>query len=337
MSALPPEQGAVVRVFLPTFRRRHLLPRAIASLRAQTFTSWVCEVHNDDPADGFPGELLSTLGDSRLRLVQHERNLGPIATFNLFYRQTVEPFASILEDDNTWEPEFLSTLVATLKAHPATTLVWCNQQVEAEQPDGSCRATGRWVNPVESGDARPKIINWGHPRQMMGALHANGAMLLRSCAGQSFETPVIPFGAVEAFRERMLPSPLIYLSQPLASFTVTQQTARAGDRKDWGAMQVTLAATFLRHAQLNTAEAAALWKHYAEQTPSMTNQVIAAGLICREARPMLRQATLHQWLRFALSCLRHPSAWWNTLRVRRRHPDWWDILNAETAARFAER
>ena len=45
---------ADVRVYLFTYRRNHLLPRALRSLVAQTHTNWVCELHNDDPADPFP-------------------------------------------------------------------------------------------------------------------------------------------------------------------------------------------------------------------------------------------------------------------------------------------
>ena len=48
---------AKVRVYLLTYRRNHLLPRALKSLLAQSFTDWVCELHNDDPADLFPARL----------------------------------------------------------------------------------------------------------------------------------------------------------------------------------------------------------------------------------------------------------------------------------------
>ena len=67
---------ARVRIYLPTYRRPALLPRALASLRAQTFTDWVCELHNDDPEDPAPGQLLAGLGDPRITLVTHKRNLG---------------------------------------------------------------------------------------------------------------------------------------------------------------------------------------------------------------------------------------------------------------------
>jgi hypothetical protein len=67
---------ATVRVFVPTYRRPLLLPRPLESLRAQTFTDWVCEVRTDDPNDSFPGKLIQRLGDPRIELRNHERTVG---------------------------------------------------------------------------------------------------------------------------------------------------------------------------------------------------------------------------------------------------------------------
>src|SRR5437868_5156255 len=110
-----PDQNSLVRVFVPTYRRHRLLERALASLRAQTFAGWVCEVHNDDPTDQFPAELVKKIADPRIQIVVHERNLGAAGTFNLFYRGTQEPFYSLLEDDNWWECEFLENMIRELQ------------------------------------------------------------------------------------------------------------------------------------------------------------------------------------------------------------------------------
>ena len=107
---------ATVRIFLPTHRRPQLLPRAIASLRAQTFPDWICELHNDDPADPAPAQLVAQLADPRISLVTHERNLGGTAAFNQFFRATTEPFYSMLEDDNWWEPTFLQVMLDAARA-----------------------------------------------------------------------------------------------------------------------------------------------------------------------------------------------------------------------------
>src|SRR5437868_6306970 len=126
----------LVRVFVPTFRRGLLLERALESLRGQYFSDWVCEVHNDDPTDTFPEELVRRIGDCRIELRQHSVNLGATRTFNLFFCQTLEPFLSILEDDNWWAPEFLEKMIEALSSYPEVTLSWCNQKIWQELPDG---------------------------------------------------------------------------------------------------------------------------------------------------------------------------------------------------------
>ncbi|MEO6994123.1 MAG: glycosyltransferase, partial [Lacunisphaera sp.] len=243
MNASKTEPSPRVRVFLPTYRRAKMLPRAVASLQAQTMSHWICELHNDDPDDTFPAQLVQQLGDPRIRLVTHERNLGPIATFNLFYNPTTEPFYALLEDDNSWEPRFLERMITGLSAHPQSVLAWCNQSIARESQTGEIIPTGHTVNPVESGD--PRLIPWGDLRQVMGARHANGSMVIRSQPGKNYPTPEIPFGCVEAFRERMLTHPLLYVPETLATFTITQTTARRNDHVTWGSALVLLAATFL--------------------------------------------------------------------------------------------
>ena len=65
---------ATVRIFLPTHRRPTMLPRALASLCAQTCRDWVCELHNDAPDDLLPGQLLAELDDPRFTLITHPQN-----------------------------------------------------------------------------------------------------------------------------------------------------------------------------------------------------------------------------------------------------------------------
>ena len=50
---------ASLRIFLLTYRRPALLRRALASLLAQTFTDWTCELHNDAPDDDAPRAILA--------------------------------------------------------------------------------------------------------------------------------------------------------------------------------------------------------------------------------------------------------------------------------------
>lgn len=326
---------ATVRVFLPTYRRPQLLARALESLRRQTFTDWICELHNDAPEDDAPIQLLERLRDSRFIYQPHPRNLGGTATFNLFFRATSEPFYAMLEDDNAWSPEFLATMLATARLHPDVTVFWANQQIWQQEADGTMRDTGRTVHPWREGEA-PRRIAWAQTTQVAGAMHAHGALLVRSRPGVAFATPPVPIALVEAFRERMYPHPLVYVPQPLGCFSVTRQSARSDDRTEWATLQAMLAATFLKHAALDESQIASLWREARSRNPPGTTTLLLAGLMDRQVRPVLRRARLADWLLFLRGAVRRPALFWNVLHSRRRHPDWWEFLEQQTANRFAE-
>lgn len=326
---------ALIRVFVPTYRRHALLPRALASLRAQTFKDWICEVHNDDPADSFPAELVEHLADPRIELHQHERNLGAIATFNLFYRPIKEPFFSLLEDDNWWESEFLDTMLHELSAHPDISLAWCNQKVWEELPDGSWRDTGQLVNAREEIGSRR--VEFGNAKQIMGSLHGHGAALFRSRAESKYETPMNwPLAAIEALRERMIPHPLLYVPQPLAIFARTLRTARSDSRAEWAMVQTMLAATFIKHAQYSDERVAEMFAEARARRPPHTSALIFAALVEPSCRNLLCYSKTRDWYLLLRSLVRRPLVLWHVLRSRRRHKGWWQLLEQHTAARFEE-
>jgi len=62
-----------------------MLQRALKSLCSQSFKDWVSEVHNDDPDDRYPSELVAEIEDPRIRIVTHTKNLGGANTMNAFY------------------------------------------------------------------------------------------------------------------------------------------------------------------------------------------------------------------------------------------------------------
>lgn len=328
-------RGARVRVFLPTYRRHRLLPRAIASLQAQTVTDWVCEVHNDDPADAFPGEFLARLGDPRFTLVRHERNLGGVATFNLFFRATREPFYSMLEDDNWWEPGFLAAMLDAATQFPTAEIFWANMRIWQEQADGTFADTGETINPCTPGEP-PRAVHWGQARQIFGAIHSNGAMLVRSRAGTAYPTPDVPFAVVEPFRERSWRYPIVFVPAPLAHYSLTRRSHRDENAAEWGTLQVMLAATFLRHARYNDARLAQLWADARSATPPHTNVLLLASFADPACRAVRAGASLADWARLFRSSLRRPKILRRVRAARRAHADWWEWLDRHTATRFAE-
>jgi len=325
---------ARVRVYLPTCRRPTMLPRALASLRAQTCTDWVCEVHNDAPEDPAPGELLASIGDARLSLVTHERNLGGTATFNLFFRPVGEPFTSILEDDNWWEPDFLATMLATADAHPSVSVFWANMHIAEERPDGSFRSTGRTIWPVTAESVR--TFAWGDPRQVCGALHSNGAALFRTGPNVDHLIPAVPFAVIEPFRERRFPHPLMLVTRPLATFSHTQQTARSRDALEWGETQAMLAATFLASCPWSDTQLRQLWTEARAQHPPGTTNFILAAIAHPPCRRVLRHARWGDWWIALRGLARRPHLYSRLRRSRRNHADWWDYLESRTLQRWQQ-
>ncbi len=328
-------EPARVRVYLPTCRRPALLPRALASLRAQTMTRWICELHNDDPADLFPAELVARLADSRITLVTHEHNLGATATFNLFFQAVAEPFYSLLEDDNWWEPGFLATMLSAAESHPDVTVFWANMRIWEEQPGGAFRDTGRTIWEVGSAGAA-ETFPWGHPRQICGALHSNGAALIRSRGGDDFRIPEVPFASIEPFRERMFPHPLTLIPEPLANFSITLQSARSRDPAEWAEVQAMLAATFFLECPWDEARLRRLWDEARAEKPSGATNLILASLAHPAVRALRRHARWSDWLVVWRGFVRRPDLCFRILRSRHKHAGWWHFLETHTKARWQE-
>jgi len=314
-----------------------LLRRALTSLQAQTFTGWVASVHNDDPEDVAPAEVVHQLGDPRIQVTPESRHLGPVGAFNLAYTSGNEPFFALLEDDNTWQPEFLERLLNVLEAHPSVAAVWCNQRVIEQTDSGTWIDSGRSIQAEASSESEPpRWANWGEFAHATGATLSNGAMLIRRSLTPALVTPAIPFAGVEAVRERLLPHPLLYVPQCLATLGLTRTTARSADGHAWGALQTLLLATFVRHAGLDSSDRHSFWRYLHRQSPPPTNIALHAALSCPGCRCLLAGAGLRDWFQYIRTWLGRPAGAWACLRARRRHPDWWNLLESATSARFAE-
>ncbi len=301
----------------------------------QTFRDWVCEVHNDAPDDPTPALLVSKLDDTRLKLVQHPTNLGGTATFNLIFRAVSEPYYSMLEDDNWWEPDFLSVMLESARKYPGISAIWSNMRVWEEVSDGRFTDTGSLVRPM-LGDGRPRLVHWGQREQVSGAMHSQGAALISSAAGTEFGTPAVPMAAVEMFRERRFPHPMLFVQAPLANFSRTLQSGRSNDRGEWVMTQTMLAATFLKHAGYGALDFAELLERNRSQSPPATGALLLAALLEPQCRELLKHSRPEDWILLARGMTRRPRVLWRTLASRRTHREWWEFLDRHTYARFAE-
>lgn len=321
-----------VRVFLCTYHRPHLLRRALSSLLAQTYTDWICEVHNDAPDDDAPRVVLAdlALGDSRFLYCPHDRNWGAVSTFNHAYAGGPETFACLLEDDNWWEPNFLASAVHTLEQNPAASLAWVNMKQWQEQSDGTWFDAGRTIWSFAT--PPPAVIEFPAPEcyQAFDALHSQGAMVFRPAA---FRVPTvpdsIPLAIIEVARERAATGPLLLLTTPLAHFALTLTTARDADPARWLQAKLLIAASFFTHISCSADSLARLWALRRTQKPRDTGLFFCLALALRDTR-FIRAARPRDWLHFLLSSVRHPLCLIRGLRFRRDQPEAWAWLLAQT-------
>ena len=325
---------SLVRVFVPTYRRHSMLQRAVASLRAQTFADWVCEVHNDDPNDESPESLVVSLGDERIKVVNHSRRLGGAANMNQFYAPAQERFVSILEDDNWWEPEFLEEMVKAANLYPERKIFWSNMRVWQEGPDGNFSFSGKTVHPPKG--AEYEEFRWPDPQQIMGAVHSNGSCLIRTGLAADYRIPSVPFSTIEMFRERAFPHPMILVRRPLANFSVTLSTERSADGQAYGEALAVLAASFFGAADLSDEALAEMMQRGRRNSPPPTHTLLNAALLEPKARALFRMATISELLRWMASLVRRPLLFGKLLMSRRIHADWWTFLSRHTAERFTE-
>ena len=321
---------AICRVYLTTYRRPQLLRRSLSSLRAQTFHDWVCELHNDATDDDSPKHLLQEINDPRFSYHPHPQNYGPVKSFNLFFRPIQEPFFSILEDDNWWEPELLEGLLQLLDLHPEANLAWANMRFWREEADGSWLRTEKtvWDEQVY---AKPHVFQWPHPKQVCAALHSIGSMVVRASRWTTRPVPdSLPFFGIDPTRERLYPSGLILEPRVLANFAITRQTARKSTVTEDTQISVLLAWSFLRHVEETHDFFTIVWKSAQGWPVRSSNTLLIAALLARRFRFLLNHARPADWLFFLATWIKRPTRMFKLMRSVSAFPEIASFLDDRT-------
>jgi glycosyltransferase involved in cell wall biosynthesis len=229
----------LVVVYVITYRRAHLLSRALESLVAQTLGDWEARVVNDDPADDEVTKLIATMGDPRISLHQPMVRRGAAGAFNEAFRGTDGEFISVLEDDNWWEPSFLQVMVAALRNHPEVVVACMNERIW-KQIGNSWVTNGQTIWPEGPDRLHHLVVE----RTAASATICNSSMLIRRTEDKSFVTPDdIPVDVTEHFRERLFPQPMLLVNEPLVNFSETTSSNRDQIGITWAAYQILLIAS----------------------------------------------------------------------------------------------
>lgn len=96
-----PLDRALVSVVICTFRRPHLVVRAIKSVLSQTYTN-IEAIVVDDASRDETGAVVRAISDLRLRYIEHEGNKGLPAGRNTGIEAARGEFVAFLDDDDEW-------------------------------------------------------------------------------------------------------------------------------------------------------------------------------------------------------------------------------------------
>lgn len=113
--------ASTVGVITRTKDRPLMLPRAYRSVRDQGFPSTLWTIVNDG---GDPAAVESVAKEAiaqglRVQVIHHDRSLGMEAASNAGIAASPTDYVVVHDDDDSWEPGFLSAMVEALDAAPA--------------------------------------------------------------------------------------------------------------------------------------------------------------------------------------------------------------------------
>ncbi len=138
MTARPPP---TVSVIVPTYNDAVRLPRAVASMTAQTFTDWELIIVDDGSTDATRSvaEAMAD-GDPRIRAISIA-HAGPGAARNVAIASARGRWIALLDSDDYAAPERLERQLAFAAAHPSVGLIGSH----ARRVASNGRAWGTWA------------------------------------------------------------------------------------------------------------------------------------------------------------------------------------------------
>jgi glycosyltransferase involved in cell wall biosynthesis len=117
----------MISVIIPTYRRLHLLKRAVACVYAQSFTDWELILSSDDPDDAETWRYLQGLAaeDARVRIALNAGPHGQAGNVNNCLKRVRGDWVKPLYDDDVMLPDCLAVMEAAVRRFPDIVMAGC--------------------------------------------------------------------------------------------------------------------------------------------------------------------------------------------------------------------
>ena len=123
----------VISIVMPTYNRPEHLRRAINSVLEQTYKNWELYIVGDKCP--VIQDVMEDYLDKRIKWWNLEKNYGSGGAVPRNYalkRGVVTDWVTYLDDDNTWEPLHLQSLVDCIEENPSSSYVFSSMNIEGK-------------------------------------------------------------------------------------------------------------------------------------------------------------------------------------------------------------
>lgn len=121
-----------VSIITPSYNSSKFLPDTIASVKNQTYQDWEWIITDDKSSDNSV-EILKSVQDCRMIIIEAEKNGGAGHARNLSLEKASGRFITFLDADDFWEPYFLEEMVNFMKKENAelaySNYARCNEEM----------------------------------------------------------------------------------------------------------------------------------------------------------------------------------------------------------------
>ncbi len=128
MTSQSDQPGPQISVIVPAYGVARWLGAALDSLIAQDFADWEAIIIDDGAPDDVAGAVRPYLRDPRIHFLA-TANHGVSAARNRAIAASRAPLIALLDGDDLFRRDYLSTMVAAMDADPVAAIAACNARV----------------------------------------------------------------------------------------------------------------------------------------------------------------------------------------------------------------
>jgi hypothetical protein len=132
-------QNPSVSFVVPCYKLAHLLPECVNSILSQTYGNFEVLIMDDCSPDN-TAEVACSFGDSRVKHIRNDPNLGHLRNYNKGISLTRGKYVWLISaDDYLVKPYILERYVELMDRHPRVGYVFCRGQVAGRYPVAGVR------------------------------------------------------------------------------------------------------------------------------------------------------------------------------------------------------